>query len=398
MKPFQVVISVIGIIVLVACLSVMGRIFENVGADEIVIIQDPIDGDLHVFTDPGLKYQNFGKSTHYKKRFQYWFSEKGDQGEDINQSIKIRFNDGGHAFISGSVSCENPIAPEPMTQLHVKYGSQSAIEQELIRTVYEKSVYMTGPLMSSKESYAEKRTELINYIEDQASNGVYATKSIETRGVDPMTGAEKTITVVDIVQDANAPNGIERQEESALNTFGIRTYNISINSIVYDSTVENQIAAQQKAIMEVQTAIATAKKAEQNAITVAKEGEATAVAAKWEQEKLNAGEIAAAEKNLKIAELDRQKAEQYKQEQILRGQGEAEYKRLVIQADGALAQKLATYEAVMGRFAAEFSKQKWVPEVVMGSGSGSQNSATNLIDLLTAKTLKDLGLDMSVRK
>lgn len=34
---------------------------------------------------------------------------------------------------------------------------------------------MTGPLMSSKESYAEKRTNLIRFIEDQISNGVYKT-------------------------------------------------------------------------------------------------------------------------------------------------------------------------------------------------------------------------------
>ena len=53
---------------------------------------------------------------------------------------------------------------------------------------------------------------------------------------------------------------------------------------------------------------------------------------------------------------------------------------------------------VMGRFAREFGKQKWVPEVQMGSSpSGKKtNETANLINLLTAKTLQDLGLDMSI--
>ena len=34
---------------------------------------------------------------------------------------------------------------------------------------------MTGPLMSSKESYAEKRNELLRLMEDQVQRGVYRT-------------------------------------------------------------------------------------------------------------------------------------------------------------------------------------------------------------------------------
>ena len=68
-----------------------------------------------------------------------------------------------------------------------------------------------------------------------------------------------------------------------------------------------------------------------------------------------------------------------------------------MEADGALEHKLHTYETVMERFAIEFGKQKWVPEVQMGgSGEGAGNEAGNLINLLTATTLKQLGLDMEM--
>ena len=68
-------------------------------------------------------------------------------------------------------------------------------------------------------------------------------------------------------------------------------------------------------------------------------------------------------------------------------------------ADGALQQKLDAYTTVMARFAQEFGKQKWVPDVQMGSSpGGSGNEAANLINLLTATTLNDLGLDMTVKR
>ena len=92
---------------------------------------------------------------------QFWFSRKHDEGKDEDQSIKIRFNDGGHGQISGSVRWYMPIDNPAILKLHTDFGSQIAIEQQLIRQVVTKSVYMTGPLMSSKESSAEKRNDLL---------------------------------------------------------------------------------------------------------------------------------------------------------------------------------------------------------------------------------------------
>jgi len=391
----------LGVIAIIVLVTLGGRIVEDVGAEEIVIIQDPIDGDLHFYVSPGMKYQNFGASTHYPKSFQLWFSVQSDQGSNADQSMRTRFNDGGHATISGSVRIDMPLDDEHLRAIHTKYGSPEAVEQAIVRTVFEKAVYMSGPLMSSKESYAEKRNELIRYIEDQASSGVYKTISKETTGIDPMTGVKKTITVVELVTDDTSPNGIARQEESPLKTFGLRAYNLSINQIAYDDTVEAQIKSQQQAIMQVQTAIAEAKQAEQRTITVEQEGMANAAKAKWDQEVHKAKAVTEAEQKKEVAKLAKDAAEYTKQEQILLGEGEAERKRLVMEADGALEKKLATYEAVMGRFAQEFAKQKWVPEVQMNGGSAitsaSGNEAANLINILTAKTLKDLGLDLSVK-
>ena len=113
-----------------------------------------------------------------------------------------------------------------------------------------------------------------------------------------------------------------------------------------------------------------------------------------------------AEQQVDVAEQAKLEAEQkklaaaeYKQEMILRGEGDAEYKELVMQADGALQQKLDAWITVNKEYAARFGQQKWVPEVQMGgtTSGGTGTSAEQLINLLMTRTAKDLALDMEIK-
>ncbi len=389
--------------ILAVCILVVlifsGSLVEHMDANQIMVIQSPVAGTLTWYTTPGIKWQWFGTPTKYIKREQFWFSIRKDQGKKGDESIKIRFNDNSHASISGSVAWEMPTDVKNLTALHVKYGSQHAIEQQLIRTVIEKSVYMTGPTMSSTESASERRNELLNLIEDQIQRGVYRTETVEEKKPDPITGVPKTFKIAKIVMDKGIP---QRVEASPLTDFGIKTFNLSINEVKYDEAVEKQIQQQQAALMQVQIAVARAKEAEQEAITVAKKGEAEAAAAKWKQEVIKATEVTAAEQRKRVAELDAQAAEQTKRKETLLGEGEGARRRLVMEADGALAVKLDAYVKVNERYAQAIEKYtgSWVPQFQMGGGGTTgvaSSNAQQLIDLLTAKTARDLGLDMSMK-
>ena len=374
--------GVIAVAMMIALILSM-NMFENLSADKIMVIQNPLTGKLSWYTTPGVKPQFFGKVTKYVKLETYEFQ------------IPVRFNDGGHGSIVGSVNYELPLGEELLTSLHVKYGSQSAIQKDLIQVVTNKCVYMTGPLMSSKESYAEKRTSLIFYIEDQIKNGVYKTSQKEVKMRDALTGSEKTVTVAEIVQD-NSGNAL-RQEEAVLTSYGIKTSNFAVTNLPYDEAVESQIKQQQSINMAVQTAMAKAKEAEQNAITVSKEGEASAMKAKWEQEVIKAKAVTLAEQGLEVSTLERKSAEQKKQRDILEGEGEATKRRLIMGADGALQIKVDAWLEAQKIWAAAVSKQKWVPEIQMG-GSSKSSSASDMVDLLTIKTAKELSLNLNMQK
>lgn len=378
----------VAVVLAFVVLALSGKMVESVDADEILVIQDPIDGELHWYTDSGLKGQWFGKKTKYPKRSIYEFE------------APVQFNDGGKGTIHGSIQYDMPLDNQNLKELHTRFGSSEAIQKQVIETVTNKVIYMTGPVMSSRESYAEKRNFLINYVQDQIDNGVYQTRQVQREEIDQFTGNKKSVMAAEIIvgQDGRPL----RQEESVVGEFGIRAFNFAIEQIDYDDVVEKQIADQQRIRMEVETSIADAVKAQQSAITVEQQGRAEAAKAKWEQEVIKAKEVTAAEQRLQVAELDRRAATETKAKEILLGEGEARRRELVMNADGALEKKLAAWiegqrlwaDAVKGY------QGSWVPSVLMGGGqNGTPTSgAQDLVNLLTAKTAKELGLELTIKK
>lgn len=393
----------LGLLVLIGIFVLIGNMVTTVAADEIVIKQDLIGGQLHVWDTPGVHWQNFGTVTRYKRSAQLWFSAKEDEGKKTDDSIKVRFNDGGHGNISGSLRYTLPVDQNKMIALHQTYHSMEAIDHELVRQVVNKGVYMSGPLMSSRESYAERRADLINYITDQIVYGVYRTEHEQMKTVDPITNQEKVVDVVRPKLQDGAPNGIAREEESPIQRFGMNASNITINGIDYDPTVEAQIKQQQEAIMAVQQAIVNAKKAEQDALTVEQQGKAAAAKAKWDQEVQKATAVTAAEqekavattqaeKNRDVAKLDLETARLNAQQTVTAAKADADAKRLAVQANNNLQDRLAAYVDVQKAWAAAYGNQRQTPDIQVGQGAGGGGTNQALIDMLTVKTARDLNV------
>jgi len=393
----------LGVVALIAILVLIGNMVTTVGADEIVIKQDVIGGHLTVWDTPGVHWQNFGTITRYKRSAQLWFSIKQDEGKESDDSIKVRFNDGGHGNISGSLRYTLPTDIDKMIALHQTYHSMAAIDHELVRQVVNKSVFMSGPLMSSRESYAERRADLINYITDQIVYGVYRTAHEETKTTDPLTGQEKEIDVVR-PKVGTGPNGFEREEESPIQKFGMSASNITINAIDYDPVVEAQIKQQQEAIMAVQQAIVNAKKAEQDTLTVEQQGKAEAAKAKWAQEvekatavtsaeKDKAVAVTQAEKDKEVAALSLDTAKLAAQQTITAAKADADAKRLLVQANNQLELRLDVYKEVAIAQANAIGNQPQVPSIQMGGAGGGANGTSALMDILAAKTARDLGVN-----
>ena len=404
-----------GVFALLVLIVLVNKLTINVNSDEIVVTQDPIDGDLHIHVSQGMKNQNFGTVVGvYHKSNQYNFDipeelqnelkyeQAFTNAEVAKYGIKVRFNDDGDAYIFGSMRYDLPLDEVSLEALQTQFGSKYAIENDIVKRTVNNAVFNAGPLMSSKESSAEKRSDLLWFIEDMSLRGAYKTKKVIRHEKDPVTLETVDVKYVEIQDDTLNKDGVARQVKiSQFEKYKIVGGNFTISQIVYSPKVEEQIAKQQDLTMKVQIAKAGALEAQQNEITAGATGKANATKAKWTQEAINAKEIAEAEKQKEKAKLASEEAAYYKKEQTLIGEGDGARKRAVMLADGALKQKLDTYEKVQAKWADAYSKRavpQWVQNGSGGNnGSGSQNDAVTFMQLQNMKVAKDLGLDMKVK-
>ena len=387
-NTFIATIKKFGLIIGGVILSIIlaANCFEDIAAGEIAVIQSPITGELTVVTSPGWAWQGGGTVTKYQRSNQLWFSNKEDEGG--SGAIKIGFNDFGEGTVSGSVRWYMPTNREQVLKLHSDYGTQESIDFKLIKQAVTKAIYMSGPLMSSKEAVSEKKTLLLTYTEDQANNGIYRTRAVKSK--DTLSDANSRLS--EIVYKNGAPQIIKASDVAV---YGVVLSNFTINEIKFSDAVTRQISDQQKLVMAVQTAKANAQKAIQDAITTMKMGEANAAKAKWEQEVIKAKLVTEAESRNRVAELDVVTADLGRKKNILEGEGIATKKRLIMQADGALDQKLQAYKEVNKYWADAISNYggSWVPQFQSGSGNGG-NAGLNFMELMTIKAAKDLSLDL----
>jgi hypothetical protein len=302
---------------------------------------------------------------------------------------------------------------------------QKSVEQRLILQVLRNGLVAAANQMTAKESYAEKRLNFISDARDQILHGVWKTKDVISKELDPVTKLEVTVISKVPITDEK---GIVVREPNPLEGTGISLSQFTIKSFNYEERVTEQIKVQQVALMAVQTAKANLLKAEQDRLTVEAEGKAKVMTAQYEEEqkKIRATveadkekevAIIAATKQVEVAEKTKQQAiisatqekevaalqldaaKLVKEQKIALGQGEAEAKKLVFEADGALQVKAATLVEINKAWAEAFRSRN-VPNIVMGGreGAGSDNDAATFMQILQTKALKDLSADMTLPK
>lgn len=401
-------------------------------AGQRTVIQAP-NGTMIVKFEPGFYFSYFGKTTEYNDLITFDFDRNNSEGGEstLDQSgINVRYRDGGMGSVYGKGRFSLPSDKDTMITLHKAFRSNAGLANKLIKPVTEEAMNLTAGLMNSEDAYDTQRAVFIQWSKAQIAKGKFQTTLDTITTKDEVTG--KTVRK-QIPVPALDKNQMQIHLDSDLVRYGVTLEGFQLNDPGFEETTRIQIAEKRAATMAIITAKANAEKAKQMAITAEEDGKAAVMKAKYieevekeravvvasreaevavinaerkvdvaEQAKLEA--LVVAERKVDVAAQSKLEAEQYKYEQaelkeanILEGEGLAQKKRLIYEADGALTQKLNTYENVMANFATEFGKQKWVPEVMMGATGGSGgNEAANLITLLTANSLKDLGLKMEM--
>jgi regulator of protease activity HflC (stomatin/prohibitin superfamily) len=397
-----------GVVCLLFALLLGNQLVSTVEKGTYQVKQAAITGTMTAHMQPGMFGQWFGDITIFPKAETFYFTHDKHEGETYDQSITVRFVDGSTCNISGTVRIVYPKTEAAAISLVTDHNfkSKDDVEMKLILPTLRNILRQTANMMTARESYAEKRADFVNFTWDQLENGAYETANEDREVVDPISG-ERKIQSFKVIQRGKDGKPLYRKSPMVC---GMTLENLEIKSFEYSKTVKKQIATQQEALMSVATAIAKAKRAEQEKIRAQAEGEANVMTSKYEkeQEKVKAvvkaqqdKEVAElhAEKEKNVAELDSKAAAFEKKANILRGEGEAMRKRAVMTADGALAKKLEAWVEAQKVWANAYSQRKVPSMYFAGGGKGDPDQKSiNMETMMSVWLAKSIGLDMSVKK
>ena len=383
------------VILFLPILLLSGLVFETNNSGWYSVKQSAGSGTMTAYTQPGMFPQFFGDVFKYKAADIIYFSKHESEGKgEQDESIEVRFNDGATARVTGNVRIELPADPLKVVQIHSNFRSYESLIRDTVKQVVSESVILTSALMSAEESYTTKRAEFSQMADDQVKNGIYLTEAETIETKDSKTGEITKKQFVRIQE--NSKTGEYDRKPSVLDHYGIRVSQFVIKEIDYEEGVDNQIKSKQEALMTIVSSKAQAEKAQQQRITAEEAGKANVATARYEKEVEKTRAVTDAEKELEVARLGKTKAEFQKQTKILEAEGEGEYRRKIMVADGALQQKLNAYVETQKAWATAMAtmSQPLVPGVMMGGSQSNSNGVTQFMEILGAKAAKDLSLDL----
>jgi len=417
------VVAVIGMLTITMCIS-----WNDAGKRQVV---QYANGTLSCTFDPGPYAIWFGSSHEYNDVMTFDFDKtEGGAGATLDQSgIAVRYRDGGLGTVFGQARYGLPGDCQTMLKIHKEFRSNNGLAFKLLKPYTEEIANQTAGLMTSEESYAEKRGIFTDWFRTQLNYGRYKTRMDEIVTAEPgreycldteLLTKEQKVDCRDVKKTRENVPVIDNSTSDIHLASDIKPYGLSVTGFQlqapdYEPKTLQQISDKRDATMGVITANANAERAKAEAAEKAAQGEKAVIVAQFTQEEIKIKAVVTAQQVAEVAVI---KAEQlvdvatakkdeaaqkalaaieYKKEQVLIGEGDAERKRLVMEADGALEQKLQAWTQVNEYYANAVAKQKWVPEVQMGEGGTNGSAATDLVKLMTVSTAKQLGLDMQIK-
>lgn len=362
-RGMVIVLAAIGIITTAV---VVPQLVETNDEGFYQVKQAALSGDMSVRNTAGTYAQNFGTITTYQVSDMYYFSEHDGDGEGAGaEPIKVRFNDGGTAEISGALKFRLSTEEKNQLLLHKDFKSYERVKNDLIRQVVQEALNKTAAMMKAEESYSSRLAEFTTLAEEQIVNGVYETYVEQVKTKDGNN--ETSQSVIRIRTDKDGNKVIVKQ--SPLKRYHVEVINFVIKTFTFDEKTQAIIAKKKEAEQEKVVAIAQAQRAQQDAITAEAQGQARVAKAEADALVEKKTAVINAEKEKEVAVQQRLKAEEEAKAAVIRGRAEAEANKLKVQA-GLTPQERAEFDMKTKIGVAEKLSSVKFPEMMVIGGDG----------------------------
>jgi regulator of protease activity HflC (stomatin/prohibitin superfamily) len=370
-KIKKIALLVGGVVALLLLVSVGRGLVETNNAGYFQVKQTVGTGAMSVINNPGMYLKLFATVTTYQVSDMHYFSANDKEGERTIESdpIKVRFNDGGTAEVSGSIKYRLPTIEAAQLRLHQDYKSYAAVRHDLIRQVVAEAVMQTANLMKAEESYTTRRSEFAALAEEQVKQGLFETASKEYKDADA-DGNQFIERDVTIKIDKNGLPVVRKV--SPFHQYGIEVIQFTIKDINYDKTIDDLIGKKKEAEQQKIVARANAERAKQDAITAREQGNARIATEKANQDVEKIKEVTIAQKEFEVSQLRRKQAEQDAAAQVTTGKALADVNRLKVAAGLTPLERATIAKETAIGVAAELAKVRFPEMMVIGGGGGGK--------------------------
>ena len=427
---------------IVMVMLLFSQLFYYNEAGYITHIQTKWPTEEKVVSDLGYTYLGFGTATPWPREMTIQSvsnmaalpkgasTDIDGQGSALIPSFPTTFLGGVTATVDSNVRVAIP-SGEQFIQLARIYRTPENFVVQAIMPVMKSVIKSTAQLMTADDYYSGSVSAFAQAFYDQMADGSYLVERTETQveikeaaktailqdGTDQGQYGGNTKTIVK-VNKVLGKDGLPIRMERQFAKLGVTVVDANILSVDPNQQFKDRMIAVQKSQADLSIARQGRLTAEEQKQLV------TAVGAKEVEQKrqdtlrdqIESTTQAETKKQLALIDAgrEREKAEvekatsqiKYEQAQIdakttkEKAEAEAYAKKVVMQADGALTQKLNAWVESQKVWASA-ARHAPVPQLIMGGsseGAGRQSEIQTIAGLVGVKAAKDLMLDLNVKQ
>lgn len=398
------------------------NIFFYAEAGHSYFVQYKTGTQVAIIDQPGPRLKLYGEVMDFKNvnTVKYTTEKAQDLTSDTKSTkisamvapVQIRFNDAVNADVSFTARFRLPTDETTFKKMAKEFRSQANLIRSIQVPIGREVARNAGRMFSAQEYISGKGGDFENFIDDQMRYGIIMLDTKEERtqsNEDVVDSTQRTIKDKRSIKYKVTPrlnnNGDYIRKLHGLNEYGIQVAQVTVENVEPEPKFKEMLAKQRDAAAEASVEKQTTQKAEYKKQRIIAEGETQKAEIRISKEKEQIDILINAETEKKKAQLELEqnqiklesaKLEAKRTKEL--ADAEAYQKAKVYKADGALEKKLKAYVMVNQNYAEALAntKAKLVPETVIGgTGNGGGSNATALIDMLTAKTARDLNLDIT---
>lgn len=376
----------------------------NDGGERTVV--QTAGGDQYVQFQPGIYFQGFfAKATVWPNQISVTYQaevadfELEDNGIEVGE-INVRFNDATTADVKGIVQFILPSTEKDMIFIHNTHRTPQSLVQKRLAPYTKECLQSSAQLMSSDKHYGGGRAQMAQDFTDQLQGGVYLLSTNEEVIYDSIEHEKKRIYLTERQLDKA---GLVKRKQSSITEYGVTVADAAITDVDYEDKVDEKLVKIIDAVTKAAISRQDLMKAQQEALTAEAQGKKELVEIEYTTRKEQTKQVVQAQTKVAVAEQDKLEQKIRYEASILEAkkikelaEANAYAKRAVMQADGALEQKLAAYKEVQQYWANAFSKYTGnvSPQIMTGNGERGFNAASNFAETMQMSAQQQLLLNM----